>query len=159
MLPSIPRSSTPKPKAARTTAAHFQELDPETELGICGGSVLGGVSGLQTPGYLDEVVECFVDGNGTLSDAVGQRLATDQLHNEEVRLTVALEAMESRNVGMVQRGEDLCFPLEAGQAFRMGGYCFQQNLDGDIPPELGVPRAVDFSHPTRAEWGEDFVVT
>ena len=58
---------------------------------------------------------------------------------------------------MVQRGEDFGFALEAGQAFGIGRHCLRQDLDGDLPLQVGVRCAIHLTHATHAERGHDFV--
>ncbi len=58
---------------------------------------------------------------------------------------------------MVQRGEDSGFTLEPGQAFRIIGEDVREDFEGHIPAELGVPGAVDFTHPSRADQGGHFI--
>ncbi len=44
---------------------------------------------------------------------------------------------------MVQAGEDLGFSLEAGQPIRIGGERLRQDLEGDLPVELGIGGLVE----------------
>jgi len=87
------------------------------------------------------------------------RLALDQLHDEEVPVAVLLHPVERRNVGVVERGENLRLALEARDAFGVGGKSFGEDLDGDLAPELRVSGAIDLTHAARAQHGNDFVLT
>jgi hypothetical protein len=58
---------------------------------------------------------------------------------------------------VIQRREQLRFPLEAGDPLLVFEELFRQDLDRDLPAEAGVSRAVDLSHPSRAKRTEDFV--
>ena len=60
---------------------------------------------------------------------------------------------------MVQRGEQPRLSVEAGQLLRMLCELFGQYFDGDFSPELAVPGAVDLSHATRTDGGENLVGT
>jgi hypothetical protein len=52
---------------------------------------------------------------------------------------------------MVERREHSCFPLEAGEAFRIVGHLLEQELDCDLAAEPRVTGAMDLAHPSRAE--------
>jgi hypothetical protein len=47
---------------------------------------------------------------------------------------------------MIQRGENLRFPLEAGEAIRIKGEIVREDLEGDIPAQRGVARFPDLAH-------------
>ena len=66
--------------------------------------------------------------------------------------------MDLRDVRMVERREDLRFALEPGQAIRIGGESFRQDLQGDIAVELRVVRPLHFAHAAFANLGGDLVV-
>ena len=71
---------------------------------------------------------CFAMGSAS-SIGIGPRSmrsasvgALDQLHHEgRCRPPDVFDAVELRDVGMIQRGEHLRLPLEAGQAIRIAG--------------------------------------
>jgi hypothetical protein len=51
----------------------------------------------------------------------------------------------------------VCFALEAGAAFRIGGGCLWQNLDRDRSIQFGITRAIDLAHTAGSKWSEDLV--
>ena len=57
----------------------------------------------------------FVDGDRPLTDPISKRRPFDQLQNQRPRVAGLLQPVDRANVGMVQRGQDLRFTLEAGQ--------------------------------------------
>ena len=57
--------------------------------------------------------------DGTLRDAVGECRSLDQFHDQRSLALTAFEAVDRRDVGMVERRERLGFAVEAGQAFRV----------------------------------------
>ena len=59
--------------------------------------------------------QCFVERERPLRDAVGERRAFDQLHHEGADAVRLFEAIDLRDVGMVQRGERLRLALKARQ--------------------------------------------
>ncbi len=58
---------------------------------------------------------------------------------------------------MVQRGEHLRFTFEAGEPVRIHGEQFGQDLQRDVPIELGVPCAIDLAHAASAERTDDLI--
>ena len=64
--------------------------------------------------------------------------------------------MELRDVRMVQRGEDLRFAVEAGEALGIPREEIRQNLDRNVTIEASVPRAEHFAHAAGAERREHF---
>ena len=67
--------------------------------------------------------------------------------------------MNVRDVGMVERGEDLRFAAEAREPLRVVRDRGQQHLDGDIAIQFCVARATDLAHAAGAERREDLVRT
>ena len=78
-----------------------------------------------------------------MRDPVSQRWPFHQLQHQGPRVFGCLDAVDLRDVGMVQAGEDLGFPLEPGQAIRIGGKRLRQDLQGDIAVELGISSPID----------------
>jgi hypothetical protein len=87
-------------------------------------------------------------------DAFGQRRALDQLHHQ----CLVFHAVDGCDVGMVERGQHLSFPREAGKSVRVLGEGVGQNLDRHFASELGIGGAPDLAHPTFAQLGGDSVV-
>ena len=57
----------------------------------------------------------LVERNRSLGDAIRQRWSLDELEDERGLPSVIFESVNGGDVGMVQRGEELRFALEAGQ--------------------------------------------
>lgn len=83
--------------------------------------------------------------------------ADNKLHNEKPDVTIALESMERRDVGVIEGSKKLRFALEATQAFWVLRERLGKDFDGDVTPERGVFGFVDFAHAAGADGGEDFV--
>jgi|ERR1700730_7727589 len=66
--------------------------------------------------------------------------------------------MDRADVGMVQRGGSLCFPLKTGQRLRISSNFVGQELQGDKTVQPGVFRLVDHTHPAAAQFLNDAVV-
>ena len=60
---------------------------------------------------------------------------------------------------MVERRQGLRFAVKAGEPFRILRERVGQDLDGDLPTEIGVGRALHFAHASHADLGGDFVRT
>ena len=66
---------------------------------------------------------CFAIGSasssgiGAVRDAVGEVGALDQFHHERVDAVRSLQAVDVRDVRMIERGEDFRFALEAREPF------------------------------------------
>ena len=58
---------------------------------------------------------------------------------------------------MFQRRENFGLPLESRHAFGIAAEFIGQDFDGDFAFQLGVARAVDFTHPALAEQGRDLM--
>ena len=94
---------------------------------------------------------------------LGEVLAGDELHRQEVRGRAvgerrALEAVDVRDVGVVERGQQLRLALEAGEALGILRQLGRQHLDRDVASELRVSGAVDLPHTSRAEGSGESVV-
>ena len=80
----------------------------------------------------------------------------DEFHHQGLDLAGALESVDLRDVGMVQRGQRLRLAFEAHQAVGIGGKKIGQDLDGNVTIELRIAGAIDLAHSARADRGADF---
>ena len=96
--------------------------------------------------------QCLVRPDRPLRDALGEcrglRPAPSRGRGTPSR---PFEAIDLRDVGMIERGKRLRLPVEAGQPLGVMSESVGQNLDGDLTPKRGIERAIDFTHPARAE--------
>ena len=67
------------------------------------------------------------------------------------------ETVNRSNVGMVQRGEQLRFTLKPGDSIAIVHESVGQNLERHFTAEFRVARAIDLTHPSGADEGDDFV--
>ncbi|HEX9185638.1 MAG TPA: hypothetical protein VGB87_01110 [Vicinamibacteria bacterium] len=80
---------------------------------------LGGIDGRLKPlRDLPEQGDRLVDRNGASTDSIGERRALDELEDERLPAVGLVEPVDLRDVGMVQRSEDLRFALEPREAVR-----------------------------------------
>ena len=61
----------------------------------------------------------FVNGDRPLGDAIRQGRPLDQFEDQRLRALRFFQAVDVPDVGMVQRGEDFGFALEASQPVRV----------------------------------------
>ena len=80
-----------------------------------------------------------------------------QLHDERVDAVRLLEAVDDRDVRMVERGQDAGFALEPCETVRIGGERLRQDLDRDVAIELRVTRPVDLPHAAFANLRRDHI--
>jgi hypothetical protein len=87
----------------------------------------------------------------TVLDELVERRALHQLHRDGI----ALEAVDLRDIGVVQRREHPGFALEAREALEVAREDGRQHLDGDVAAELEIMGAIDLAHSAFAKFGGD----
>src|SRR4029453_16029106 len=95
--------------------------------------------------------------NRSLREAVGERRAFDELEYQGLKAARILEAMDSADTRVIERGEQLRFALETCRSIRIECEDVGQNLERDVTMELRVARPPDFAHPAGAKRGLNFV--
>src|SRR5579863_6294556 len=88
---------------------------------------------------------------------LGERWALNQFHHQRADAGGVFQAVDCRNVRVIERSEYLRFAVEARHALCVSCEGFGQNFQGYVTPQLGIARAVDFSHSAHAERRENFV--
>jgi hypothetical protein len=91
-------------------------------------------------------------------DAVAERLAEREFHDEKVRVARLLDVVDRGDVDVVELRENLCLAAEARQALGVLRESFRQDFQRDFALELVVKRAIDLTHAAGAEVGKDLVV-
>jgi hypothetical protein len=81
----------------------------------------------------------------------GEILALDQLHDEARRGPAVFDAVDLRDVRMIERRERLRLALEPRQPFRIVGKDIRQDLDGDVAIESSVAGTIDLAHAAGAD--------
>ena len=92
--------------------------------------------------------------HGASRDALPERGSLHQFHYQGP----LFHAVDLCDIGVIQRGQDLGFASESGQAIGIVREGIGQDLDGDPAVELGICGAIDRSHAALAEFGGDAVV-
>jgi hypothetical protein len=96
-----------------------------------------------------------VAGDSTARDALRQILAFDELHHQRV----VFDAVDMRDVGMIERREDFGFALESRQPFAIVGDISGEDLDGDLALQPRIARPIHLSHTAGAKLRDDLVRT
>src|SRR5262245_23725971 len=99
----------------------------------------------------------LIQWQGTLHQPVGQRLPFDLLHHQEEDPFLAADVVQRADVGMVQRGDALGFPLEAGAELLILGKTLGTNLDGHFPIQASIPGAPHLAHAAGTQRADDLV--
>ena len=79
------------------------------------------VRGFERLGNLPRDGQRVVERNRPARDALGERRSLDHLEHERRRMIGRLEAVDGRDVGMIERRQQIRFPREARQALRVAG--------------------------------------
>ena len=108
--------------------------------------------GMERLGDLAGEGQRFVERDRSARKTIGQRRALDELHHERTyavsRSRAFLEAVELRDVRVVQRSEDLGLTLKPRHAFGIVSEVARENLDRNGAAQLRVAGAIHLAHPT-----------
>ena len=92
-----------------------------------------------------------------LRQPIGERLAFEARHDEEVGAVVLADIVERADVRVIEGRDRFGFALESLAAIRVGRGFVGQNLDRDGAIEPAVFRAIHLAHAARAERRDDFI--
>ena len=84
-----------------------------------------------------------------------QGLALHQLQHQAIHIAGFFQAVDGRDIGMVQRSQRTRLAAEARQPLRVARELSGQSLDGDIAAELAVVRAIYLAHAAGAQRRHD----
>ena len=101
--------------------------------------------------------ERLIDWNRSACDQLVEALAVDEFKLEELRAVGFFETVDLCDVRMVERGEDLSFAAETGDALGIVRERGRQDLQRHVTSELRVLGAVDLAHAAAAYERDDFV--
>ena len=104
-------------------------------------------------------LESLIERQRALPQAVGQRLALQVLHHQEVHAVLVPHVMEGADVGMVQAGDRLGFALESLLQLRVRRDMLGEDFDGDRAVQAGVAGLVHLAHAASPEGGDDRIRT
>ncbi len=97
----------------------------------------------------------LIGPDGAVRDTLGQRLAFDQLEDQELLRVGLLEAIDCRNIRVIEGRQHLRFALEAREAIGIAGKFDRQRLDRHVAPEPRVTSPPHFAHAALAERSGD----
>jgi hypothetical protein len=101
--------------------------------------------------------QSFVDGQRPLADPARQRDTVDQLEDQGLPAAGLFEAVNRRDVGMIESGKGLRLSPEAREPVRLELVRAREHLEHDVAIELGVVGAEHLTHAAAAEQGQDAV--
>ena len=84
-------------------------------------------------------------------------LACDEFQDERGQVARTLEAIDRRDIRMVEGREHLGFTLKARQAIRIASHRGGQHFERHRPLQGAVGRAIDLAHAAGADLRGDFV--
>jgi hypothetical protein len=95
----------------------------------------------------------LVEWNRTARDPLREIVPLDQLHDQCTDAVGFFEAVDVRDVGMVERRQGLGFAGEPRHAIEIAGERLGQNLQGHVAIQLRVACAIHFAHSADAYFG------
>ena len=101
--------------------------------------------------------EDLVESERTLHEPLGQGLALEVLHDEELDAVLVADVVQRADVGVGKRRDGLRFPLEPLTTLGAGGEVRRQDFYRDRAIEPRVARLVHLAHAARADRGDDLV--
>ena len=101
--------------------------------------------------------DCLLDRNRSSCDPLIETLPVDEFEHEELRAVRFIKAVNSADVGMVQRGEDLGLPAESGEPLGIVRERGRKDFQRDVATELGVRRAIDLPHAAAANQRQNLI--
>jgi hypothetical protein len=116
------------------------------------------MSGGHSARDLLSIVRRFHNRESALRETVPESLSLQDLRNGEEDSFVIPEVVDGEDVGMRETSNCLSFPLESRRRLWILQQVDRKNLEGDLAPQSGVSRAVDFAHSALAEQIDDLVL-
>jgi hypothetical protein len=102
--------------------------------------------------------ECFVERNRVARNAVSECLTRHEFHDQEVSSVDFFDAVDARDVGMIQGCQHARFTLKSRDAFAVCAETFRKEFNGDTALKLRVRRLIDVTRSTGSQMAVDFVV-
>lgn len=115
------------------------------------------VSAVECGSDLDAVAEHLFGGQRAAADAIRERLAFEQFHDEVVDVVLASDVEETADVRVRERRDRSRLALETLPSSFVEREMRRKDLDRDGAIEACVDRAVDFAHAAGADRRNDLV--
>ncbi len=117
------------------------------------------VRSFQRLGQLTGDRQRLVQRKRAASDPLRQVLSIDELHRYRVHRSRVLDAVNCRDIRMVERGQRSGFAREPRQPVIVARHRLGQDLQRDVSLQPRVAGTVHLAHSTRAEPIDDLVRT
>ena len=115
------------------------------------------VSGLESRRNAGGAAQRFAQRHRASEEALLQRLAFDELENQE-RSVLSLDNVEERaDVGMVDLRDEPRFALEAGETIGIVGERRREDLDGDVSSKASVARTIHLAHGAVTQQADNLI--
>src|ERR1700736_3436994 len=101
---------------------------------------------LQSLANFDAVFQNLLGRQRTFTQAVGESLAFQKLHDQEIDTILMTDIMQSADVGMVQRRDGPGFAVETLFGFDIVGKMAGEDFDRDRAVEASILRPINLSH-------------
>src|SRR6202047_4565066 len=122
---------------------------------------MGGLRSAMHDTFLMRRSQPLGHGTGNLNDALDRETARgdhaiewlplDQFHGEKVDAVAFLDRVQSHDIGVVEGGNSARLAMEPCEPVGILRHLSGQNLDCAAATQLGIRRAVHFSHTTGAD--------
>ena len=103
--------------------------------------------------------EGFIDRDGPLRDAIPERRPLDQFHHQRDSARALFEAVNLRDVRMIERGKRSRFAIKSCQPFGILRDRLGQYFDRHVATEVGVRRPIHLPHSAFTNLGGDLIWT
>ena len=110
------------------------------------------VRGVERVGDLDGQLQKGIIIQGLARDALLERLAFEQFHDDEGLRIVLVNLVNGADVRVVQGGGGASFPLKPLHGLVITRHLIGQELDGHVPAQACVFSFINDTHPTAAEF-------
>jgi hypothetical protein len=101
--------------------------------------------------------EGVIDRQRAAGDPLRQILAVDEFHHERADVPTLFEAVDLRDVRVIQRGQRLRFPSETRHALRIMRERIGEDFERHVAIESRVARPINLPHAAGTECTNDFV--
>jgi len=97
------------------------------------------------------------DRHRTLRQTACQSRAVNELEDEGSTAAAVFESVDLRDVGMIERSKDLRLASKSAEPLGVGDEQLRQDLDGDVPIQFRIARAIHLAHAAGPEGRQHFV--
>src|SRR5271155_201954 len=116
------------------------------------------VRGIESVGNFDGEFQRFIFRQGLAGDAVLERLAVQELHDDERALVLFADFVDGADIRVIECGGGSGFALETFQRRPISGEIIGQEFQRYEALQFGVFRFIDYAHPATAQLFQDAVM-